>query len=123
MKITGVKNSSAAILLVLSAWIITAYAQVPRPIRATAGQADPNSKPADISPILKRVLGVTGRVEKETPETAAAETPAAEITLPGPTVQGTSKARMSTIRTVDFYLKDGKLIKIIKNNFPVNRLY
>jgi uncharacterized coiled-coil protein SlyX len=123
MKITGIKNSSAAILLVLSAWIITAYAQAPRPARATAlpslagvrgttrsgsltvGQADPNLKPAEIAPILKRILGVTDRTGTE-----AAETPAAEITLPGPAIQGTSKARMSTIRTVDFYLKDGKLI-------------
>ncbi len=123
MKISGTKNSSATILLVLSAWIITAYAQAPRPARATAspslpgvrgtarsgsltvGQADPNLKPAEISPILKRVLGVTDRTGTE-----AAETPAAEIDLPGPAIQGTSKARMSTIRTVDFYLKDGKLI-------------
>ncbi len=123
MKITGIKNSSATILLLLLAWIVAAYAQAPRPASATAlpslagvrgtarsgsltvGQADPNLKPAEIAPILKRVLGVTGRTEKET-----AETPAAEITLPGPAVQGTSKARMSTIRTVDFYLKDGKLI-------------
>jgi len=105
MKITGIKNSSAAILLLLSAWIIAAYGQVPRPIRATGGQADPNSKPAEIAPILKRVLGVTDRTGTET-----AETSAAEIDLPGPIVQGTSRARMSTIRTVDFYLKDGKLI-------------
>ena len=128
MKITGIKNSSAAILLVLSAWIITAYAQAPRPARATAlpslagvrgttrsgsltvGQADPNLKPAEIAPILKRVLGITDRAEKETPKTETSETPAAEIDLPGSAIQGTSRARMSTIRTVDFYLKDGKLI-------------
>jgi hypothetical protein len=110
MKITGAKNSSATILFILSAWIITAYAQAPRPIRATPGQADPNSKPADISPILKRVLGVTDRAEPATAGTETAETPAAEIELPGPVGQGASKARMSTIRTVDFYLKDGKLI-------------
>ncbi len=115
MKITGAKNSSAAILFLLSAWIIAAYGQVPRPIRATGGQADPNSKPAEIAPILKRVLGVTGRADTATARTESggtgtAETPAAEIDLPGPTGQGASKARMSTIRTVDFYLKDGKLI-------------
>jgi hypothetical protein len=118
MKITGAKNSSATILFILSAWIIAAYAQAPPPARATAspslagvrgtarsgsltaGQADPNLKPAEIAPILKRVLGVRDR----------AETPAAETTLPSPTGQGASRARMSTIRTVDFYLKDGKLI-------------
>jgi len=123
MKITDAKNSSATILFILSAWIIAAYAQAPPPARATAspslagvrgigrsgsftvGQGDPNLKPAEIAPILKRVLGVRDRTGTET-----AETPAAEIDLPGPAIQGTSKARMSTIRTVDFFLKDGKLI-------------
>ncbi|MBL7152679.1 MAG: hypothetical protein ISS79_03115 [Phycisphaerae bacterium] len=121
MKITGAKAIPLLILAIvwtcLAARIpggITAEAQFSRasPARTaspapvvrrtsrtsslSARRTDPNSKPAQVNPILQRVLEVSGRTEQKGPELLLDK--------------NTSKARISSIRTVDFYLRDGKLI-------------
>lgn len=104
---TTAATSSALVLIILSACIITAYAQIPWPIRSRApsaprarlpqaGQTDPNAKAPEISPILQKVLKVNTQTRPDAPET-----------LPSPR---TSRAGTMSLRTADFYLRDGKLV-------------
>jgi len=104
---TTAATSSALVLIILSACIITAYAQIPWPIRSRAasaprarlpqaGQTDPNAKAPEISPILQKVLKVNTQTRPDAPET-----------LPS---SRTSRAGTMSLRTADFYLRDGKLV-------------
>lgn len=57
------------------------------------GQADPNTNVIEVNPILQKILKASALAE-------TAETPSL----------ATSRARPDYVRTVDFYLRDGKLI-------------
>ena len=115
MKITGAKSTSALVLAILAACIITARAQNLWPVRSRAASSsppgargaqtsplsvkpkDPNATIVDITPILQKVARVADRTEPQTPE----------LVLPSETP--TPRSRTSTIRTADFYLKNGRL--------------
>ncbi len=104
---TTAATSSALVLIILLVCIITAYAQVPWPVRSRAasaprarlsqaGQTDPNAKAAEISPILQKVLEVSTQTR-----------PDATVTFPS---SRTSRTGAMSLRTADFYLRDGKLV-------------
>ncbi|MCK4291650.1 MAG: hypothetical protein KAY65_00520 [Planctomycetes bacterium] len=104
---TTAATSSALVLIILSACIITAYAQVPWPVRSRAasaprarlpqaGQTDPNAKAPEISPILQKLLKVNTQTRPDAPQA-----------LPS---SRTSRAGTMSLRTADFYLRDGKLV-------------
>lgn len=99
MKITGATSTVALVLILVSSCILNAYAQTPLETqrkRALRGRADPNSTPAEVNPILRKVLDIAATTRQRTTET--------------PQPVEISKPRTYSVRTADFYLKDGKLV-------------
>jgi len=100
MKITGATNTTVILALILVfSCIPNAYAQAPLETqrkRALTRQADPNSTPDKVNPILQKVLDIAATTRQRTTET--------------PQPVEISQPRTYSVRTADFYLRDGKLV-------------
>ena len=107
MKTTGA-TATALVVLFSVVCIVAAGSRAPLSARTRAAltsginpapilQVDPNTKPAEITPVLKKVVETTDLMQGRTSETM----------LPSRT---TSMSRASAVKMADFYLRDGKLI-------------
>jgi len=95
MKATGAKTTAAVVLVLISVFIITVDAQ--SRVRATSSsRMGAEGKSAEISPILERVRDVSAATDRRS----------------GTSFSGDDmlRTRIRSIRTIDFHLKNGKLV-------------
>ena len=95
MKTTGAKTTAAVVLVLISVFLITVDAQ--SRVRATSSsRTGAEGKSAEISPILERVRDVSAATDRRS----------------GTSFSGDDmlRTRIRSIRTIDFHLKNGRLV-------------
>jgi len=95
MKATGAKTTATVVLVLISVFIITVEAQS-RARATSSSRTGAEAKSAEISPILQRVRDVSSATDRRSTTSFSSD--------------DMLTTRIRSIRTVDFHLKNGKLV-------------